>query len=136
MEQQANKVSPMVDDELKHELSHTLAGGRQSHVEEWRQTEASGEDQPAVSHTPEAPFEEGTPPGLELADVERRSQLASYLGKNIWPADRDALIAHAEEGAAPDAVMNELRRLPSGQEFVNTQDVWSTLGHSIETHRT
>jgi hypothetical protein len=32
--------------------------------------------------------------------------------------------------------MNELRRLPSGQEFVNTQDVWSTLGHSIETHRT
>jgi hypothetical protein len=136
MEQQANKHSPKVDEELKHELEQTLAGGRQSHVEEWRQAEPSGEDQPELSRTPEGSLEEGTPPGLDLADVERRSQLASYLGKNIWPADRDALIAHAEEGSAPDAVLNELRRLPSGREFVNTQEVWASLGHSVEEHRT
>lgn len=136
MEQQANKHSPHVDEELKHELSQTLSGGRQSHPEEWRQIEPSGEDQPQVRLAPEGGLQEGTPAGLDLADVERRAETATYLGKEIWPANRDTLVLHAAERAAPDRVLDDLRRLPSDRMFVNLSEAWATLGHTVEEHRT
>ena len=133
--EQSDKHNGRVDDDIKHELSGMLASGQQSHVEEWRQTEPSGEDQPPVERAPASPDEVGTPAGLDLADVERRSQLASYLGKELWPADRDALEAHASQADAPDWVIDELRRLPTGQTFRNVSEAWSTLGHTVEQHR-
>ena len=41
------------------------------------------------------PPQEGTPTGIDNADVERRSQIAEAIGKEVWPADRDALVAKA-----------------------------------------
>ena len=81
------------------------------------------------------PHQPGTPAGTDPVDIERRAALAEVLGKEVWPADRDALVAKAEEGNAPDAVLGQLRRLPAGQEFANVQDVAQALGLGTEEQR-
>ena len=64
-----------------------------------------------------------------------RAALAEALGKEVWPADRDQLIAKAQEGTAPDRVLSDLRRLPEGQQFENVQDVARALGIGTEQQR-
>ena len=81
------------------------------------------------------PHQPGTPSGTDPADIERRAALAEVLGKEVWPADRDALVAKAQEANAPDAVLGQLRRLPAGQEFTNMQDVAQALGLGTEQQR-
>ena len=81
------------------------------------------------------PHQPGTPAGTDPADIERRAALAEALGKEVWPADRDALIAKAQEANAPDTVLGQLRRLPAGQEFTNVQDVAQVLGLGTEQQR-
>ena len=80
-------------------------------------------------HTP------ATSPGTSEGDIERRAAIAEALGKEVWPADRDALVARAQEGNAPDRVLADLRRLPEGQEFTNVQDVARALGIGTEQER-
>jgi hypothetical protein len=81
-------------------------------------------------HTP------ATSPGVSEADVEHRAALAAALGKEVWPADRDALLAKAQEDATtPDRVLSDLRRLPEGQQFENVQDVARALGIGTEQQR-
>ena len=81
------------------------------------------------------PHQEGTPAGIDPADVQRRSQIAEALGKEVWPADRDALIAKAQESGALDTVLAALRRLPAGQTFQNNQEVAAALGLGTEQQR-
>ena len=81
------------------------------------------------------PHQPGTAPGTSPGDVEHRAALAEALGKEVWPADRDALVAKAEEGNAPDRVLSDLRRLPSGQQFANVQEVARALGIGTEQGR-
>ena len=80
-------------------------------------------------HTP------ATSPGTDSADIERRSAIAQALGKDVWPADRDALVAKAQEGNAPDAVLGQLRRLPGDRTFTNVQEVAQELGIGTESKR-
>ncbi len=81
------------------------------------------------------PRQEGTPEGTSPADLERRAAIAEALGKEVWPADRDALLARAQESNATDRVLAVLRRLPAGQQFENVQDVARALGIGTEQHR-
>jgi hypothetical protein len=81
------------------------------------------------------PHQPGTPSGTDPADIERRAALAEVLGKEVWPADRDTLLAKASEANAPDGVLAQLRRLPEGQEFTNVQDVAEALGLGTEQQR-
>jgi hypothetical protein len=81
------------------------------------------------------PHQPGTPAGTDPGDIERRAALAEALGKEVWPADRDALVAKAEEGSVPDAVLGQLRRLPAGQQFENVQEVAQALGLGTEQER-
>jgi hypothetical protein len=81
------------------------------------------------------PHQPATPAGTDPADIDRRAALAEALGKEVWPADREKLVAKAQESNAPDAVVGELRRLPQGQEFANVQDVAQTLGLGTEQER-
>jgi len=81
------------------------------------------------------PHQPGTPAGTDPADIERRAAIAEVLGKEVWPADRDTLVAKASEADAPDAVLAQLRRLPEGQEFTNVQDVAEALGLGTEQKR-
>ena len=81
------------------------------------------------------PHQPATAPGTSTGDVEHRAALAEALGKEVWPADRDTLVAKAQEGNAPDRVLSDLRRLPSGQQFDNVQDVARVLGIGTEQQR-
>ena len=81
------------------------------------------------------PHQPATSPGTSEGDVERRAALAESLGKEVWPADRDALVAKAEESNAPDRVLADLRRLPTGEQFQNVQDVARALGLGTEQQR-
>ncbi|MCZ2857206.1 DUF2795 domain-containing protein [Blastococcus sp. VKM Ac-2987] len=81
------------------------------------------------------PHQPATSPGTDPGDIERRAALAESLGKEVWPADRDALIAKAQEGTAPDRVLSDLRRLPAGQQFRNVQEVADALGLGTEQQR-
>jgi Protein of unknown function (DUF2795) len=81
------------------------------------------------------PHQPATAPGTSPGDVEHRAALAEALGKEVWPADRDTLVARAEESNAPDRVLTDLRRLPSGRQFENVQDVARELGIGTEQER-
>ena len=81
------------------------------------------------------PHTAATSPGVDQGDIERRAALAESLGKEVWPADRDQLIAKAQEGTPPDRELADLRRLPSGQQFENVQDVAQALGLGTEQQR-
>ncbi len=81
------------------------------------------------------PHQPATSPGTNQGDIERRAALAESLGKEVWPADRDQLIAKAQEGTAPDRVLSDLQRLPAGQQFQNVQDVAQALGLGTEQQR-
>ena len=81
------------------------------------------------------PHQPATAPGTDQGDIERRAALAEALGKEVWPADRDALVAKARESNASDAVLSQLRRLPEGEQFDNVQDVAQALGLGTEQQR-
>jgi hypothetical protein len=81
------------------------------------------------------PHQPATPPGTDEGDIERRAALSEVLGKEVWPADRDTLVAKAQEGNATDNVLTQLRRLPEGREFTNVQDVAQALGLGTEQQR-
>jgi hypothetical protein len=81
------------------------------------------------------PHQPATAPGTDQGDIERRAALAEALGKEVWPADRDTLVAKAQESNAPDNVLSRLRRLPEGRQFENVQDVAQALGLGTEQQR-
>jgi hypothetical protein len=135
MEQGANKHGPLVDDEMKAETSGMVSAGRSTRAEEWRDQEPSGEDQPEVDRAPDATMVGGTPDGMTAEDVQWRSELAGYLDRSVFPADRSRLVEDAEANNAPDAVVAELRRLPDGRDFANLNEVWTALGGGSEEHR-
>jgi hypothetical protein len=61
-------------------------------------------------------------------DLETRSQIAQALGKEVWPADRDTLLAVATDNGASDRVLALLSRLPGDRTWTNVQDVSVALG--------
>lgn len=61
-------------------------------------------------------------------DTEARSDIARFLGKGVWPADRDTLLQVAQDNQADDAVLARLAQLPAGRQFTNVQDVAVELG--------
>jgi hypothetical protein len=81
------------------------------------------------------PHQPATPPGTDERDMERRAALSESLGKEVWPADRDTLLAKAQEGHATDSVLHQLRELPEGRQFENVQDVAQALGLGTEQQR-
>jgi HEAT repeat protein len=81
------------------------------------------------------PHQAATAPGTDEGSIERRAAIAEALGKEVWPADRDALLAKAQDGNATDRVLADLRRLPGGQQFTNVQEVAEALGLGTEQQR-
>jgi len=81
------------------------------------------------------PHAPGTAPGTDEAGLERRAAIAEALGKEVWPADRDTLVAKAEESGATDAVLGQLRRLPGDRTFQNVTEVAEQLGIGTEQQR-
>ncbi|MTE18035.1 DUF2795 domain-containing protein [Streptomyces sp. TRM43335] len=133
-----NKTGAARDDELKQEMEGELRAGRSLRMEEDHELQPSAEDQPDVDRAPNTVLTGGTPPGMDQDDVELRSELARHLGKELYPADRDAVLDTLRENNAPDRLLSLAGRLPAGQEFRNVQDIARALGLGTEdvTHRT
>lgn len=135
MERGSDKHSPRVDEAMEHETRGMVQSGRETRSEQWHSAEPAGEDQPDVDLAPHTTLHGGLPDGLSEDDLRLRSELASYLGKEIWPAGQAVLTDKAREQNAPDDVVDQLQRLPTGAVFGNVQDVWSALQGGHESHR-
>jgi hypothetical protein len=136
MERGSSKHGPRLDDELEHEVRGLLQGQpTDGRVEEWREPEPSGDDQPDATEFPDADdLPGGAPPGITAAGAERRSRFASYLSRSLFPAGRAKLRAAAEAAQAPDEVLAVIDRLPDG-EFANAAEAWHAAGGGIESTR-
>jgi hypothetical protein len=133
MEHGSNKAGPLHDDELAKEVRGEVQGGHSPRVEEWREPEPPGDDQPDAAEIEDADETvPAAPPGMSSGDVAGRSRLASYLDQSAFPADRSRLLEVAGGNNAPDDVLAELRRLPAGQTHQHVSDVWQALGHHVE----
>jgi hypothetical protein len=135
MERGSDKHGPVRDESMKHEVEGEVRSGRRTHVEEWRQAEPVAEDQLDLEGAHREPRSGGTPPGMTPEDVEIRSELARYLGRAAYPADRDELVRVMAEHHAPDRLIEAVSTLPEGVAFANVAEVAEGLGIHPESHR-
>lgn len=135
MERGSGKHSARLDDAMAGEVRGLLTSGHDTHAEEFKQAEPSGEDQPDTDLVPDGALHGGVPDGMDEDDVERRSRLALYLPRGAFPMIRELVIDTAQSHAAPDAVLADLRRLPAGREFATVGEVFKALGGHEEAHR-
>jgi hypothetical protein len=134
MERGSDKHSARMDDALEAEVSGLMRAGHDNRAD-WNSPEPSGEDQPDVDLVPNGTLAGGVPDGMSEDDVERRSELASLLGR-IWPATSEQVLFVATENDAPEDILSTLRHLPPGQSFQNLQELWATIsGGHVEAHR-
>ena len=131
MERGSDKHSPRVDEELEHETRSLEQGAPvESRVEEHREQEGPGDDQP----TPSALLTGGRTGSLDLDDAEARADIARFIDPSTFPTDREGLLSNAEANHAPDAVLERLQALPGGRTYQGMPDVWAALGGTVE-HR-
>ena len=131
MERGSDKHSPRVDEELEHETRSLEQGAPvESRVEEHREQEGPGDDQP----TPSALLTGGRTGSLDLDDAEARADIARFIDPSTFPTDREGLRGNAEANHAPDAVLERLQALPGGRTYQGMPDVWAALGGTVE-HR-
>jgi Protein of unknown function (DUF2795) len=136
MERGNSKHGPRLDNEMEHEVRGTLQGGVDTRVEEWRDPEPAGEDQPNPTVAPAGYERAGAPPGMTYEEVEQRSDLGRYIPMSALPGDREDLLAGAEEMEAPQWVIDRLRDLPAGHRYETVNQVWAALGGHNEQRRT
>ena len=135
MERGSDKVSPRADEELKHQTQGLVRSGHTTHAEEWKDPEPIGEDQPDADLAPDGTLHGGTPAGMTGDDVEGRAELAGYIGKDAYPLVGQQVLELVIDGHAPTRVVDLVRRLPSGREFHNINDIWTSLGGHVEAER-
>jgi len=135
MERGSDKHSARLDEAMSGEVDGLLRGGHQTHAEEFKQAEPSGEDQPDVDLVPDGALHGGVPAGMTEDDVERRSRLALYLPRGSFPMVRQLVLDTAAGHDAPEAVLADLRQLPAGREFASVGEVFTALGGREETRR-
>lgn len=135
MERGSDKHGRRLDDAMKSETDGMMRAGRDTHAVEWKSAEPSGEDQPDVDMVPDGTLSGGTPIGMDESDVEGRSELARHLRPSLFPAVRELLLDHVIESDAPQRIVDMVRGLPAGREFVNVAEAWQALGGHVESRR-
>jgi Protein of unknown function (DUF2795) len=129
----STKHSPRLDEELEHETQGMLRAERATRAEEWREVEPVAEGDPDLTADPQGTLVGGTPVGMDADAVVRRAELARWLDRADFPSDGPALVEAALDHRAPDAVVDELRRLPEGETYERIGDVVRALGYPTET---
>lgn len=130
----SDKHSPRIDESLDHDTrSMTQGAPVEARADEARSQEGAADGEPTTDTllTGELHPEQRGEDVLAHEEVEARSRLAAYLRPSIWPADRPALLACAQDLGAPEEVIDRLRGLPDG-EFTHTEAVWEAMGGRVE----
>ena len=142
MTQEGGLHGPRKDDALKRETRGEIQANRATRIEEWREPEPPGEDQPDATWAPTDPADRigsgssqpgGAEPALDPRAIELRSDLARYLDRTAFPADREQLIATLAGHHAPGALLDVAATLPAGTTFARFADVLRALGLPPET---
>ncbi|MEI4270245.1 DUF2795 domain-containing protein [Klenkia sp. LSe6-5] len=121
-----------VDDVLAAETEGITRSGREGRAHESREVQPSGEDQPDVDLAPDSTLTGGTPVGIDAATVQLRTELARWLDRADFPSTGADLVEAARDHRAPDAVADELARLPAGESYRTVGEVVRALGHGTE----
>ncbi|GGM04056.1 MULTISPECIES: DUF2795 domain-containing protein [Micromonospora] len=137
MERGSSKHGPRLDEQLSREVEGLVQGpgAAGSRVDEFRQAEPAGEDQPEPTTAPAGDLRSGSPQGMTSGDVEERSRLGRFIGLSALPGDRDTLVRNARDNDAPDDIVAALEGLPAGTTYRTVSEVWAALGHKNETTR-
>ncbi|MEW2447895.1 DUF2795 domain-containing protein [Streptomyces parvulus] len=117
MQRGSDRMSAHRDDEMKHELQSLLRSGHPTRSEEWHDPEPVAEDDPDVTRGPVTPGR--GPTYLEALRLE----LARNLTRGSFPAGPRELTRTLRHGNAPDALVEELDRLPDRSRFGNVQEL-------------
>lgn len=134
-EQRSDKHSFRLDDAIKDGVADEVRAGHPVRATEWREAETPGEDQPEIGLAPNAPLPGGVPAGMSPHDVDLRSRIAQHIPQAIYPADREAILAALRRVNAPDALRDQLARLPAGRSYHNLREIAESLGIGVERHR-
>ncbi|WP_448641275.1 DUF2795 domain-containing protein [Geodermatophilus sp. URMC 63] len=129
----SNKHNPRLDEELEHEIQGMLKAERATRAHEWREVEPVAEGEPDISANPEGTLVGGVPVGMTEDAVVARAELARWLDRADFPSSGPDLVEAALDHRAPDAVVDELRRLPEGETYERIGDVVRALGYPTET---
>lgn len=131
-EQGSGKHGPREDDAIKHELRGDLQAHRETRVEEWREGEPAGEDEPEATWAPHG-RPGGTPPGESWDDIELRSDLARHLDRTAFPATRQHLIDVLGEHQAEQRLIDLVSALPDATTtYANLHELLTALGMPVE----
>jgi len=134
----SSKHGQLVDEAMKRDVEGYVRAGHDTRAEEWRSAEPPVGDR--ASDVAQSAIEErrGTPPGMSVEDVEGRSELATWLGRAAFPADREALLGWLREQRAPDPVISRVTAAPGEVRFGNVGELWRALhaGEHVESRRT
>jgi uncharacterized protein DUF2795 len=131
----SDKHSPRIDDSLEHDTRPLTQGApMEARADEARQQEGAADDEPTTDALLSGDIrpDEAQDDTLDHDETEARSRLAASLRPSVFPADRDTLVACAEEMHAPPDIIERLRRLPDGT-FSHTEAVWEATGGPVES---
>ncbi len=132
MERGSDKHSPRIDDGLKHDTRPLTQGSpSEARADEGRHQEGAADGEPTTDALLSGDLhpEQSNDVQLDHDEAEARGRIAAYLRPSIWPADREAIVACAQElNASPDVV----DRLRDGT-FSHTEAVWEALGGKVES---
>ncbi len=129
----SNKHNPRLDEEIEHEIQGMLKGNHPTRSEEFREVEPEAEGEPDTATSPNSTLIGGVPVGMTEDAVVARAELARWLDRADFPSDGPNLVEAALDHRAPDAVVDELRRLPEGETYERIGDVVRALGYPTET---
>ena len=128
-EQETGTHGPREDDAIKAELRGDLQAHRETRVEEWREGEPAGEDEPEATW---APAGRPGPPGEDWYAIQLRSDLARHLDRGAFPATRQHLLATLEEHQAEQRLLDLVSPLPGDATYANLRELLTALGLPVE----
>jgi hypothetical protein len=130
--QRETKHGQRQDDALKRAARPLERSGQEAYGQEWRQAEPLDVSDADAVGLATGGMRRGTPPGMDVADVEGRSELARWLQPSMFPAGAERLRKGAQEAGAPDHVLALLEKVPGDQEYENVQALWRASGGGVE----